>query len=256
MAKELPYFKFEPSEWLEGQIQICSDTTIVCFTNLLSGYWLKLGCISYAFALHKYCRKDESVLNELIENGIISINDDSIVIKFLDEQLNEFQKTSEKRRSAANTRWKNASALQTGSKSNAIKGDKIKGEKKIKETIVYPKEVYMCYDHCIKYFPENVLPKDHNKKNKWLDTIDKLYRIDSVPYEKIIEIVKGTRASDFWAKNFLSLTKLRKKNNDDVMYIVVFNENLKSKPNGKQKSGVGYTDEEILEAVRQQNNDN
>ena len=57
MAKELPYFKFEPSEWLEGEIQICSDESISCFINLCSAYWLKLGCISYAFALHKYFRK-------------------------------------------------------------------------------------------------------------------------------------------------------------------------------------------------------
>lgn len=140
MAKELPYFKFEPSEWLEGQIQICRDITIVCFSNLCSGYWLKLGCMSYAFALHKYCRKDTSVIQELITNGIIELDGEEININFLDIQLEEFKGISEKRSKAAKKRWKrttdnqgvNASALRVDSKSNAIREDKIR-EKKRKE---------------------------------------------------------------------------------------------------------------------------
>lgn len=135
MAKELPYFNFEPSEWLEGEIQICSDKAIVCFINLCSGYWLKLGCISYAFALHKYCMKDESVLQELINNNIISIVDDNISINFLEKQLNKFQETSKKRTKAANKRWNNASALQVQSKSNAIREDKSKEYNIKKENI-------------------------------------------------------------------------------------------------------------------------
>jgi hypothetical protein len=133
MAKELPYFKFEPSEWLEGQIQICSDAAIVCFTNIMSGYWSKLGCISYAFALHKYCRRDESILKELIDNQIISINDDEICIEFLDNQLVEFKDISEKRSKSAKKRWSDANALQVDSKSNAIREEKKREEKKREE---------------------------------------------------------------------------------------------------------------------------
>jgi len=140
MAKELPYFKFEPSEWLEGEIQVCSDESIVCFINLCSGYWLKLGNINYAFALHKYCKKDASVLQELIDNKIITLNNDEISISFLDKQLNEFKEISEKRTSAANKRWENkeenASALQVLSKSNAIREDK-----KIKDNTKEDKDI-------------------------------------------------------------------------------------------------------------------
>lgn len=135
MAKELPYFKFEPSEWLEGEIQICSDKTIVCFVNLCSGYWLKLGCISYAFALQKYCLRDENVLKELIKNNIIHIDGENIIINFLDKQLNEFQKTSEARRKSANKRWSDANALQNLSKSNAIREEEIKEEERREEEI-------------------------------------------------------------------------------------------------------------------------
>lgn len=134
MAKELPYFKFEPSEWLEGEIQVCSDESIVCFINLCSGYWLKLGNINYAFALHKYFKKDASVLQELIDNEIIIKKDDEIYISFLDKQLNEFKELSEKRSLAANKRWENkeenASVMQLHSTSNAIREDKIRIDNK------------------------------------------------------------------------------------------------------------------------------
>ena len=126
MAKELPYYKHEPSEWLEGEIQICSDEAIVCFINLCSGYWLKLGCMSYAFAVQKYCRRNSNILLELIDAGIVDVDAENIRIKFLDKQLIEFNEVSEKRSQAANKRWSNANALQVQSKSNAIREDKIK----------------------------------------------------------------------------------------------------------------------------------
>ena len=155
MAKELPYFKFEPSEWLEGEIQIISDTAIVCFINLCSGYWLKLGCISYAFALHKYCRKDRGVLQELISNNIIQVVDDEIRISFLDNQFEEFKGISEKRSNAAKKRWRknidnqqvNASAMQLDSKSNAIREDKSKEDKsKIEKSIIPETKVSLDID--------------------------------------------------------------------------------------------------------------
>ena len=80
MAKELPYFKFEPSEWLEGDIQLCSFEAQCCFINLSSGYWLKLGDVSYAFALHKYCNRNADVLQELINNEIVTLENDKIYI--------------------------------------------------------------------------------------------------------------------------------------------------------------------------------
>jgi hypothetical protein len=126
MAKELPYYKHEPSEWLEGEIQICSDEAIVCFINLCSGYWLKLGCISYAFALQKYCRRDANILQELIDTGMVDKNEDNIYIKFLDKQLSEFNNVSQKRSKAAQKRWSDANALQVHSKSNAIREEKIR----------------------------------------------------------------------------------------------------------------------------------
>ena len=70
-------------------------------------------------------------------------------------------------------------------------------------------------------------PKTENIKINWLETIEKLNRIDKVPFEKIVEIVKNTREDNFWNKNFMSLSKLRQKK-DGVPYVVIFNEKFNS----------------------------
>ena len=50
MAKELPYFKFETSEWENGTIQMCSRETKGLFIDLCSMYWARLGDVnSYLF---------------------------------------------------------------------------------------------------------------------------------------------------------------------------------------------------------------
>ena len=110
---------------------------------------------------------------------------------------------------------------------------------------VYSKEIHDCFNSCLSFFDSHLHPKN---SNSWLETIDLLNRIDKIPFDLIIEIVKKTRQDDFWAKNFLSLTKLRKNNPDGVKYIVVFNEKIKN--NGKNGTGKskGATAEEIQRA--------
>ena len=82
-----------------------------------------------------------------------------------------------------------------------------------------------CLLDCLKFFPEHLHPK---KQESWLSVIDKLFRIDKVPYDEIVRITELARKDPFWSKNFLSLTKLRKKK-DEVMYIVSFSEKFKAK---------------------------
>lgn len=137
MAKELPYFKFESQAWDTGNVQMCSRESKGLFIDLCSLYWSRLGELPYALALQKLCNGNKDALQELIDHEIIGIFDGQIVIEFLDEQLDEFNQTSEKRRIAANKRWKDASALQLKSKSNAIREDKRREDKIKEEDIVY-----------------------------------------------------------------------------------------------------------------------
>lgn len=146
MAKELPYLKFEPSIWDSGNIQMCSLAAKGLFIDVCSLYWIRLGEVPYALALHKHCNGNTTLLDELIKCEIISIVDDQIVIDWLDEQLSEFQETNEKRRLAANKRWSNTNAMQVHSNSNAIREEKRREEKRkvsalptLQEFITYAK---------------------------------------------------------------------------------------------------------------------
>jgi len=133
MAKELPYFKFEPNQWDSGMVQLCSYQSKGIFIEMCCLYWSRLGDLPYALALQKLCNGDASLLQELESNQIYDVEGGNITINFLDEQLNEFLETSEKRRAAANERWKNASAMQMHSKSNAIREEKRRVDKRKEE---------------------------------------------------------------------------------------------------------------------------
>lgn len=39
MAKELPYFQFEPAQYLTGTVQLCSLPAQGLFINIQSIYW-------------------------------------------------------------------------------------------------------------------------------------------------------------------------------------------------------------------------
>ncbi len=94
MAKELPYFKFEPSQWENGTIQMCSFEAQGVFISLCSMYWQRLGELPYKLAVGKICKGNATALDSLIEDEIIKVIDGDICIDFLNEQLSEFESTS------------------------------------------------------------------------------------------------------------------------------------------------------------------
>jgi len=93
---------------------------------------------------------------------------------------------------------------QTNNKPSTPKknDNNIKNEKKIEK--VYEKVIHDTFDLCLDYFDEHLTPKNEKIKSNWLDTIHKLITIDKIPPEIIVEIVKKTRADDFWKKNILT----------------------------------------------------
>ena len=143
MAKELPYFKFEPAEWESGNIQAVSRESKGLFIEICSLYWLRLGELPYALALQKLCNGNAEQLTELCNLEILGVEDSQIVIEFLDEQLNEFQKTSEKRAKAANKRWKDAKGMQLHKHSNAIREEERREEERRKENISARKQSFL-----------------------------------------------------------------------------------------------------------------
>jgi len=95
MSKELPFFRFTVSEWLNDDISLESYLLKGLFIDVCSFYWFKDCSITKAM-LEKRFSDANIQLNELIELKIIKINKKGIVsILFLDDQ---YDMLSEKRK--------------------------------------------------------------------------------------------------------------------------------------------------------------
>lgn len=137
MAKELPFFKFEPSLWENGNIQICSFEAQGVFVNVCSMYWQRLGDLPYKLAVQKACKGNATALDSLCDDGIIKLIDGMICIDFLNEQLAEFGNTSkvnsENARSGWEKRRKDATAKRPQSDRNAIREEKRREDERIED---------------------------------------------------------------------------------------------------------------------------
>lgn len=122
-------------------------------------------------------------------------------------------------------------------------------EEELEQETKFSQEVFQTFDEVLNYFPLHLQPDSKKKKDSWLETIEKLNRIDKIPFEKIIEITKKTREDPFWSTNFLSLTKLRQKNPDGIPYIVVFNEKIKPNGHNQKHNNKGATEDELARTL-------
>lgn len=106
MAKDLPYFKFNVSEWNDGDVTLCSMAAQGLFINLCSLYWSQEGNLSLEKCKRRYKDCNTPVWEELTIEGIIKVDGDQITIRFLDEQFEERQKLSETNAKNVRKRWK------------------------------------------------------------------------------------------------------------------------------------------------------
>ncbi len=92
MSKRLPYFQFEPAEWLAGDIMFCTLQAQGLFTTLKALYWQKDCDLMLEQALKRL--KNEDLFEELISEKIIKIKTGKIRINFLDEQWDKLSEKS------------------------------------------------------------------------------------------------------------------------------------------------------------------
>jgi uncharacterized phage protein (TIGR02220 family) len=100
--KELPYFKFYVGEWIAGDIQKCSLEVQGVFVNLAALIWHNGGPVPMdPDGLARMLRTDKQCLSNALSvlerYKIIALNDDTISIKFLEEQQRDFIESHEKR---------------------------------------------------------------------------------------------------------------------------------------------------------------
>ena len=186
MAKGLPYFQFETSEWENGNIQTCTREEKGLFIDLCSMYWARLGDLPYKLALQKLCAGNATALRSLCDSKIIVEQDGKIHIKFLDIQLKERGAISKQNSEIAKKAWEerkknkvfDANALRTQSEriTNAMPIEENRIEENIKKedsmlvktASPYAKKIIPTLDEVIEYL---VLEKNEsqNEAEKFFD---------------------------------------------------------------------------------------
>lgn len=160
MAKELPYFKFEPSLWENGSIQLCGHEAQGVFINLCAMYWQRLGNLPYKLAVQKVCAGNATPLDSLYEEDIIKIIDGHICIDFLNEQLEEFDNVSKTNSENARLGWekrrKEATVKRPHSDPNAIREEKRKGNKIRREESENPLTLGLPNDNFFLVIPKQI----------------------------------------------------------------------------------------------------
>lgn len=158
---KLQWFKFTPTDWVMGKIQRCPEITQARFMRLICLYWNKECILSYEDAEIEI---DKEHLDILISKKIIKIEDNFLLIEFLNEQLENIAETSQKRRDAVLQRWakvkqKDTSVLQNDT--SVLQNDteksreELEKEKKRKEKIVVNKFTPPSQIEVIDYFNQN-----------------------------------------------------------------------------------------------------
>jgi len=186
MAKELPYFKFEPSEWENGNIQMFTREEKGLFIDLCAMYWSRLGDVPLKLAAQKLCGGNASAFDSLIDAHIFTIKDGYICVDFLNEQLLNFENTSTQNSKNAKDRWEkyrkdkalsesNALASNTQCENDAIREEE-RREKKKKEEEIKESQFVLFWDSYSK--------KQDSKRCK-----DKFLKLSSSEIEKILKVV-------------------------------------------------------------------
>lgn len=84
-----------------------------------------------------------------------------------------------------------------------------------------------------------------NNFQDWASELDKLNRIDGKTEETIRQVLKFATEDDFWERNLLSLTALRKPNDNNIPKFEVIENRMKNPPSGNGK----YESEPIKEKL-------
>lgn len=145
----LPFFKFNPSVWLTGDITMESFNVQGVFINICAYYWQRECTINEAW-LKQRLSGASTEIEVLIQKGFLSRKNDNgdLTINFLNEQHSELTKLSETRVSAGRKggqasvkqRLKNTQANLKHLKEDTDKEQEYKGKKFIPPTLEEVKE--------------------------------------------------------------------------------------------------------------------
>lgn len=213
MSKELPYFRFTASEWLNDDISLESFETKGVFADICAYYWFKDCSVTKAL-LEKRFSNCHATLKRLIETGIIKSeeNNDFIEISFLNSQFDLLSESRKRRQDAGSKGGKKRSSnAKAKLKQSPSYKDKDKdNNKKIVFDFVNP-EYKEAFETWIEY------KKARNEKYKNQKSLEacynKLIKLSSGNPVAALEIINNSMAN-----NWAGLFPLKKDKTDEVPY--------------------------------------
>jgi hypothetical protein len=174
MAKNFPYFKFFPTEWMTGDIVFEDFETQGLFINICALYWQRNADLSIE-DINKRFKYPSKLAN--LTDRFFSLSEDKILIKFLDEQLvdaghisktNSLNGSKGGRPKGAKTLSKKPTANRPQSETKAKKSKEEEEKEKEKEiNITY--EEFLNYAKTIDIYKPTL---DYAIKSKYLSWVE------------------------------------------------------------------------------------
>lgn len=180
MSKELPFFKFNATEWITGNISYESFELQGAFISVCAEYWNRNNCLTIEEA--KLRLRNSEIVEKLIEKNYLKTKKNNLVISFLDLERKEITakrlKLSESGRKGGLSKAK--ASLKQGSSIKEVDKDKeidkeVKGRFKrptIEEINVFCLEEKLNLDveSFINYYDSNGWKVGKNNMKNWKAT--------------------------------------------------------------------------------------
>ena len=201
MAKELPYFQFEPAEYLTKDISFCSLSAQGLFMNICSFYWQRQCNLTKQQFLRRFNYENE--FNELIKEGVIDVEEENVIIKFLDLQYQNATKKSQtnSENGSKGGRPKKPKETEIKPKLNPIESE-TKGirEDKIKEDKINNNLNPINWDALLKFFNTTTNKKCRVVSTKAKNQFNARLK-DGFTKEDIFKAIKNCYSDDWHIKN-------------------------------------------------------
>ena len=203
MSKELPFFKFNATEWITGNISYESFELQGAFISICAEYWNRNNNLTIAEA--KLRLRNSELVEILIEKKYLKTKKNNLVILFLDEERKEITakrlKLSESGRKGGLSKAK--ATLKQGSSIKEIEIDKeieveVKGKFKrpsIQEINAYclEKNLQLDAERFVNYYDSNGWSVGKNKMKDWKAAVRnwaKPKEQKEMIYDPIVEKIK------------------------------------------------------------------
>jgi len=241
----LEWFKFFPADWLGGSVQLLSDAEKGTFIDLIAMIWKEGGSLEISKVLHRKLKLDHTTacerINSYCDLEILHCENNTLSMKFIDNQLSDINKTKETNKKNADIRWKKEAEKKvdnaTASSRMPIREEQIREEEiredteeenkdtpsSTSEKPIDPKYLSFC-----KYYYDKLaeagnagfiskIKKNVNCKSKgWLDSIRLLETADGVEWHRIQKVARwyfDHNIKSNYATQAYSMSSLREKFN-------------------------------------------